>query len=57
MCPLCITAAVLIGVASTGGLAGATRKKPGVKEADDNHATPSASRRSAAVDCAFQTDA
>jgi hypothetical protein len=44
MCPVCITTAVLISVASTGGLAAVARKKSGVKSAEDNHSTPTQSK-------------
>jgi hypothetical protein len=44
MCPVCITAAVLLSVASTGGLAALAMKKSGAKNAADNHVSPSQSK-------------
>ena len=42
MCPVCITAAVLIAgsATSTGGLTAIAMRKFGVKNAVDNHPTP-----------------
>ena len=42
MCPVCMTAAVLIAgsVATTGGIAAIALRKPGTKNAADNRSTP-----------------
>jgi hypothetical protein len=46
MCPVCMTAAVLIAgsVATTGGIAAVTVRKPGAKNAADDRSTPGGHR-------------
>jgi hypothetical protein len=46
MCPVCMATAVLIAgsVTSAGGLAAVAMKKSGVKNAADNHSTPTQSK-------------
>ena len=46
MCPMCMTTAVLIAgsVAATGGFAAVAMKKSSVKNAADNHSTPTRSK-------------